>query len=313
MTPSRRLYPQEMAKIIQAQQASGQLDLSLDLDLSVTIGIVSYNRWRLTKRCLDSLYADQTYPFQVIIVDNGSEAETITFLQQAESAYPRLQVIYYGQNMGLTIARNQLAELAATDALCFLDNDIICHTGWLKEAIKVAVGFNAAFVAPLRLEVDGTVWGMGTDLVHTESGRVIEIARWFHNMPVEDVTRMMGGGECSGSLLSGGACMVRVRDFQQLGGFDEAYFLGFEDLDLSLRLAEASYEIWSAHRSWLTHDDQWQPQSETERAYVRNRFEMDRLEQQAAYFRSCWNADPLPAKYVVSIERRVLGKLGDEA
>lgn len=313
MTKNRRLYPQEMAKIIQAQKGAGASTFPPKQDISVTIGIVSFNRWRLTKRCLDSVYADQEYPFQVLIIDSVSEPETITFLKEAEKIYPNLRVIYNSHDYGLSAARNQIVEESDSDAVFFLDNDIICQKGWLKESVKVATNNDAAFVASMRLEVDGTVWGLGTDLSRTEDDSVIEILRWFHGFPFEEIVRMMDGGECTGNFLSGGAGMIRTIDFRKLGGFDEAFFLGFGDLDFSLRLTEAGYEVWSAHLSRLTHDDQWRPQSETEEAYVHNRFNMDRLQKQAAYFRSRWGADPLPAKYVDSIEQRVKGKLNKQA
>lgn len=309
MDIGRRLYPQEMAKIIEAQQSMDRPELSGYLDLSVTIGIISFNRWRLTKRCLDSIYSTCSYPFNVIIIDNDSEKETIEFLQHAVNIYPNLQVIFDTKNYGLSIARNKLVEEAKTDAVFFLDNDIICHSNWLEEAVKVSVKYDAAFVASMRLQLDGTVWGLGTDLIRSEGGSVIEIARWFHDLPPEIVVKMMDGGECTGTFLSGGAGMVRIRDFQKVGGFDESYFLGLGDLDFSLMLTEAGFKVYSSHLSWLTHDDQWRPQSKTEEAYVQNRFNIDRLDKQAEYFHSRWNADPLPTKYRQSIDQIIRDKL----
>ena len=73
----------------------------------VSIVIVTWNNYAFTKLCLASLLQNTTYPnYEIIVVDNGSEDETVEFLDALARREPRVRVILNGRNLGFAAANN---------------------------------------------------------------------------------------------------------------------------------------------------------------------------------------------------------------
>ena len=318
MAPStRRLYPQELLKIAAARQASEHESPALppvEDWPSVTVLVLTRDRLHLTRRCVESLYANSDYAFQLLIYDDGSQAETLAYLRHLRDSQNNVQrsqvrLIEESEPTGWGVARNRAFALATTDYVMSIDNDMICHPGWLREAMACAVRHQAAFVAPLRLNPDGAVWGHAADLIRTDEGKVLEIARWFHDLPLATVQSLFAGADVSANFVPGGAGLFLRDAFFECGGFDQAYQAGFEDLDLSLKLAARGYTVWTTERAVLTHDDQWHPLTAADVAYARSRYDQAALRASADHFKAVWGYDVLPQKYVGSFQMRLQGKL----
>jgi GT2 family glycosyltransferase len=310
MSETRRLYPQELLKVAQAERTheSGRVGEALTLP-SVTIAILSLDRVYLTRRCVESIYAHSDYPFDLLIWDNGSQPETVTFLRTLEETHDNLRVIYHPTNIGPARGRNHAFAEAPTDYVFSLDNDIICHAGWLSETMACATRHNAAFVAPMRLDVEGLVWALGPELVGSGEEAVVEIARWFHGLPVAYVQQIFDGCDTTTNFISGGAGLYAVDAFQACKGFKEVFEVGFEDIEFSLQLEAMGYTVWATPRAMVTHDDEWQPQTEADVDYVRVRYDMGTLRRDAVRFKELWNLEVLPDKYVRAFKTRARRKL----
>lgn len=310
MSRIRRLYPQELAKIAQAhrsQEVTGQLTRT-QLP-SVTIVILSLDRLHLTRRCLESIYAHSDYPFSLLILDNGSQPDTIAYLRVMERIQDNLRVIYHPTNLGCAGGRNRAFSEVETDYALVLDNDVVCHPGWLRETMACAMRHDAAFVAPMRLDTCGQVWALGVELVPTDNERVLEIARWFHDLPVATVQQLLGDGDLTTNYISGCVGLYAVDAFHTCEGFREIFQAGFEDMDFSLCLTKRGYTIWAPHRAMVTHDDEWRPQTESDVQYVRERYDIARLQRDAALFRELWDVEVFPDKYIRAFQTRVQRKL----
>jgi len=96
----------------------------------VSIIILTFNSIRFIKPCLDSIFA-QDYPApEVIIVDNGSKDNTVSFIKQN---YPQVILIENKENLGACKARNQAIEVAKGRWILTLDCDIILKEDFLKK------------------------------------------------------------------------------------------------------------------------------------------------------------------------------------
>jgi GT2 family glycosyltransferase len=188
---------------------------------------------------------------------------------------------------------------------------MICHSGWLRETMACAMRHTADFVAPLRLDPNGSVWAFAPELVRTESETVLEIARWFHDLPPATVQSIFGENDIVTNFISGGAGLFSRAAFQACGGFDEGYLAGFEDMDLSLKLAACGYTVWATTRAVLTHDDEWLPQTPADVEYARARYDKDLLRAAADRFQARWGVQVLPTKYVQSFQERLERKLAN--
>jgi N-acetylglucosaminyl-diphospho-decaprenol L-rhamnosyltransferase len=135
-----------------------------------------------------------------IVVDNGSVDDTVTLAERHGA-----RVVKLGQNRGFSVGCNAGARIADTEYLLMMNPDTIAGEGAVAALVAgaerhpEAAGFNP------HLERDGT--------------------------------GPQPNGDAALETLSGAALFVRKRLFDQIGGFDERFFLYFEDADLSARLA----------------------------------------------------------------------------
>lgn len=307
MPRPRRLYPQELVKIAQAQASPPRVSSSSAP--SVTIVILTLDRLHLTRRCIESIYANSEYPFTLLIHDDGSEPATLAYLNELQRQYNNVRLDAPTKRVGWAIARNLAFANVKTDYILSLDNDMICHAGFLRETMACAAQHTADFVSPLRLDVNGSVWAFAPELIRTENDTVLEIARWFHDLPLELVQTFFASSNVMTNFISGGAGLFSRAAFQACRGFDEGYTADFEDLDFSLKLVERGYAVWSSPRAVLMHDDEWLPHTEADVEYARARYDAEKIARSAAHLASRWSVDGLPPKLRASFAKRLERKL----
>lgn len=197
----------------------------------VSIIIPLFNQWPYTKRCLDAL--ERTAPdAEVVLVDNGStdatKNHTVTVKNPA--------------NLGFAVACNQGAWNAAGDVLVFLNNDTEPLDGWLDPLIApLAEGYGAA--GAKLIYPHGLIQHAGVDVdLRLPPGKEAQGVQ--KDLPSRDVDAVTG------------ACLAIHRElFLSLGGFDEGYWNGYEDVDLCLSVRAAGYPIRYVRESVVIHHE----------------------------------------------------------
>ncbi len=144
------------------------------------------------------------------------------------------------ENFGFAGNCNRAAAQATGDVLVFLNNDTIAHPGWL-EPLEEALTHHPVAGAQL-LYPDGRLQHAGIRLLRTPTE--------LHGINID---YQHPSGEVSAVT---GACLAIKRSlFEALEGFDEAYYNGNEDVDLCLRVEQATgMRSWYCAESVLTHD-----------------------------------------------------------
>lgn len=174
--------------------------------------IPTYNSLSSLQRCLAALQ-EQTCPdFEVVVVDDGSQDETASYL--AHLTWPRLRWESLPQNQGRSVARNAAVALAQAPLLIFLDSDMI-----------VTPAFVAAHLA-----------------FHSQGPNRIGQGRVIVTHDVEHPTRtpFSPWTDASRAFFATGNVSVAKAALEQVGGFDPAFRqYGWEDLELGLRLRQA--------------------------------------------------------------------------
>lgn len=196
--------------------------------LSVVIPL--YNCLPLTQAMLASLEATIPggIPHEIILVDDGSTDGTREWL--ATLGDPSFRILLNERNLGYAAANNRAAALAGGEFIAFLNNDLVLQPRWLEPmlAAHASLAGHAGLIGNVQLDaasgvVDhaGLVIGVTGKPVHVRT-LPNPISRIFHRFrPVPAVT---------------GACMMIERTlWRQLGGFDEGYVNGGEDIDLCFR------------------------------------------------------------------------------
>ena len=206
-------------------------------DLSVVI--VNYYSEDELAMCLRSLENSQE-PVEVIVVDNGSQKQAI---EQLLEVYPSLIWQSMGGNAGFAAACNAGARRAQSDKLLFLNPD--------TEVFSDSLG-NLARALDSRA-YSGAIMGCG---IENPDGTTQLSCRSFPNWKTflagrfSLLTRLFPSNSWSVNYLmsefnhsdtrqvdwvSGAALGIRKSSYERLGGFDESYFVYFEDVDLCKR------------------------------------------------------------------------------
>jgi len=190
--------------------------------VTTSVVLVVHNHAALTRACVESLQATRG-PFELCVVDNASDEETVDYLDRLARAVP-LRYRRNDDNVGLIRALNQGAELATGELLCFLHNDTeLRDPRWLERlqgAVASSAGIGlAGLYGVRRLRRDGRY--VGRTIVHCLEGAPTL------RTPRAEVAAVDG------------VCLCLARDvLERVGGFDEGYgfFHGYDrDLSFSVR------------------------------------------------------------------------------
>ncbi|HET6794094.1 MAG TPA: glycosyltransferase [Acidimicrobiales bacterium] len=217
----------------------------------VSIVIPLYNKVEYTEACLTSLAAT-TPPdlFEVVLVDNGSTDGTGELLACLGGD---VQVIRNAENLGFSKACNQGAAVARGRHLLFLNNDTEPHPGWLDPILAILEGEpDVGVVGSKLLFPDGTVQHAGVWMVADhEAGTLDGYHRLYRAVP--DDPRVDRRTDLQ--VVTGACLAIRRPLFEAVGGFDEEYWNGNEDVDLCLKVRAAGYRVVYEPASRLTHHE----------------------------------------------------------
>ncbi len=218
---------------LQAQPVGQEAGAGKQIVASIIIPV--FNKLDLTKQCLVKL-AEVTHgvEYEVIIVDNASSDGTAEFLSQLGGD---VQIIRNSENLGFAKGCNQGAKAAKGRYLVFLNNDTIPLDGWLQAMVEeVEQHPDVAVVGSKLLYEDGTIQhaGVGFSRIFFTPYHLYRMAR--ADMPAVNYRREF---QC----VTGACMLIRREVFEKVGGFDEGYRNGFEDVDLCLKVGEEGWKI----------------------------------------------------------------------
>jgi GT2 family glycosyltransferase/SAM-dependent methyltransferase/Flp pilus assembly protein TadD len=209
-----------------------------------SIIIPVYNNLELTKQCLTALASVTTgVDYEVILVDNGSTDGTAAFLQTLQGD---VRIIRNDENRGFAKACNQGAKEARGKYLVFLNNDTIPQSNWLGPLVQEVDGQpDVGIVGSKLLYPDDTVQHAG--VVFSRDGAPYHI---YRRVPADSPAV----GKRREFQAVTAACLLIRRDlFEAVGGFDEAFVNGFEDVDLCLKVRGIGFRVIYQPRSVLIH------------------------------------------------------------
>jgi GT2 family glycosyltransferase len=204
-----------------------------------------HNKAELTAQCLSSLEA--TLPahlhIEVVVVDDASSDATQEVLARHAG---RVGVVRHETNRGFASACNSGAASTAGDYLVFLNNDTQGTPGWLEALVRYAEAHEeAGAIGSKLLFPNGTVQHAG--VVIRQDGFPHHIYAGFPNEhPAVNRSRRF-------QSVTAACALIRRDAFDEIGGFDEEFRNGYEDVDLCLRLAGRGWEVHYCHESVLYH------------------------------------------------------------
>lgn len=223
----------------------------------LSVVIVSYNVKYFLEQCLCSVQRAVGYDMEVLVIDNNSRDGTVEYLQHR---FPIARFIINTENVGFAKANNQVLKEAKGKYILFLNPDTIVPGNFFKECI----GF---------MESHGNAGAMGVRMIDGGGEFLKESKRgfptpWVAFCKMSRLTKLFPRSATFARYYMGhlaehetntvdalaGACMIVRKDIlNQIGGFDEQFFMYAEDIDLSYRVQKAGYKNYYYPHTAIIH------------------------------------------------------------
>jgi GT2 family glycosyltransferase len=219
----------------------------LEVEKLLSIITINYNGLKDTCELIDTLpLNDET--IEVIVVDNASTQDEATEL---EKRYPLIIVIRSDKNLGFAGGNNLGIKAAHGKYLFFINNDTVFED------------FN---VRPLiaRLESSGQIGMVCPKIRFAWGSHPIQYSGYTPLSPVTMRNRSIGFGEADHGQYDvahptpyahGAAMMVKREVIERAGMMPECYFLYYEELDWSMMIRRAGYDIWYEPACTIYHKE----------------------------------------------------------
>ncbi len=207
----------------------------------VSIVTLSWNAPQFTKLALESIRAHTQQPHEVIIVDNGSDEETTSWLRTLDD----VRVIFNKENRGFAVGNNQGFAAARGEFVVMLNNDVIVTEGWLEGLLQPFDRIGGLGVtAPRSNKVAGDQQLSDCNYNDTDA---------MHRYAGERRGRLRGSGYLTDRAIGLCLCIDR-RVIDEVGGIDPSFGLGnFEDDDFCMRVRGAGYKIYVCDDVFIHH------------------------------------------------------------
>lgn len=215
--------------------------------MKLSVILVNWKTKDLTKDALASIFKEtKGFDFEVIVVDNNSEDGSVEMIR---AEFPQVVLIANKENVGFGKANNQGLKIATGDYLMFLNTDVVVLDGALNKLVSYLDSHADTMMVGPRL--------LNRDLSFQHACRRMlpnPINSFFHlfgltkifkqNKFINNYKQFAADPEVTGpaQALSGAAMMFRSQVYQELGGFDEIFFMYGEDLDFSKRVFDKGWK-----------------------------------------------------------------------
>lgn len=238
-------------------------------DLDLTISIVNWNTRQDLLDCLRSFIPEAarmlgegasfsigSYSCEVIVVDNGSQDFSVEAVREL---FPAVLVLPQERNLGFGRGHNKAFEISRGRFIFVLNPDSRLSPDSIAALIKCADNHpESAIFGPKVLNPNGTVQHSARRFPTLAAGlfRHSILGRLFPNNPaVREYLQTDWDHSDSREVdwVSGCAMLIRRSALIQMGGFEEAYYMYVEDVDICWRARDAGWKVWFCAEAEVTH------------------------------------------------------------
>jgi len=217
--------------------------------------VVSFRSLELVRDCLASLRDHPPdVPMTVFVVDNDSRDGTVELVAER---FPEVRLIPNAANLGFSTANNKAIRAGSGDYVLALNPDTRVTAGALQHMVDVMEARPDVGIAGCRLErEDGTLDHAAKRSFPTP------VSAFGHFTGIGRRERAAGGlaayrapGVESGPVdaVNGAFMLMRRRTLDEVGLFDEGYWMYMEDLDLCYRVKRAGWVVWYEPGATVVH------------------------------------------------------------
>ncbi len=203
----------------------------------LSVIIVNYNGLKYLKDCFDSLYKTlEGTAYEIIVIDNQSADNSCNYIREN---YPDIKLIESPENLGFGKGNNEAVKHAQGDYLLLINNDTIV----LDNLTPVLD----------HIKADKTIGALAINMLNGNKEYTIAVGRFpdfgamlrlknFSKAGKDIETGHFTKDAYEVDWLSGSFLMMPKKVYDEVGGFDEDYFMYVEDVDLSRRIYYKGYK-----------------------------------------------------------------------
>ncbi|MGZ0080389.1 glycosyltransferase family 2 protein [Methylomonas sp. YC3] len=219
--------------------------------------IVNFNAGELLKFCVESLL-DCSEDVEIIVIDNASEDDSLNALL----TIPGVRVERNSENLGFAAGCNQGIKLASTNNLLFINPDCFVEKHALQDLMnELALDYHIGMVGGFLINPDGTEQAGGRRAIPTPWRSFVRAFglsrldnRWprlffdfhLHKQPLPEKPIEV-------EAISGACMLVKRQAIEDVGEWDDGYFLHCEDLDWCMRFRQKGWKIKFVPTAKIAH------------------------------------------------------------
>jgi GT2 family glycosyltransferase len=221
---------------------------------TTAVCIINYNTCDLLRECLFSIMT-QTAD-HIVVVDNASTDESV---QMVKTEFPAISLLALEQNVGYGAASNRGIARCQTEHIVLLNADTVMKPGALRALSDYLQSHpRAAIVGPRILNQDGTLqrssfyFPTPLPILLYVSG----LYPWISGiLLLKNRILQQGSNESAVAVpwILGAALAFRQEQIREIGGFDERFFMYFEEVDLCYRLSSRGQQIHLVPEAEIIH------------------------------------------------------------
>lgn len=232
-----------------------------DSEPLVSIIVLNKDGVHHLKRLLKDFSQKTNYSnFEFILVDNDSSDESVSYVKSLNVDFP-LKIIENDENLSFSKANNDAVKEASGEYVLLLNNDIEPTFGWLNEMMGIMLNnenvgsVGAKLVFPyypnskrksFKLQHGGDIFTF-----RNEKYYVYPYNQYNPGNPFgREVTKPRKVVSATAAVL-----LVKKSVYEDIGGLDEGYIYGYEDVDFSLKLHQKGFDIHYCSSALLFHHE----------------------------------------------------------
>lgn len=214
--------------------------------MKVSIIIINFNTPNLTINCIESLIKFHAeIDLEIIVVDNASSDNSLEMLKN--SFGHTIKLIPSDINLGFAGGNNLGAKSATGKYLIFLNSDTIINSDFITPCVKILEeNENIGAISPRLILPDKT-------LQQSSYGIFPTIWRLLLQKTKKDPIAQYKNGYFLTDWISGCAFIIKKSIFQEIGAWDEKFFLYYEDIEICKRLHDKSYQVAVSQNASIVH------------------------------------------------------------
>ena len=242
---------------------------------SVSIIMKVWNALAHVRLCLKTLLHNTDGPFELIVIDNGSQPEVVEFLRGVADGDPRVRLIENPTNIGPTQANRQGVALARHGLICLIDSDVLVPHGWLGRLVTeferrpdvkllAPLNYHQTLSHPFGPENSTAAW-FRTRKEYERASPLRQFHAYSGGLSIEEFDELMcstHAGELTAHMYTcppdfiGTCCALLDADFvAAAGGIADPRFAGYgsEDVDLCWRIGERGGQVARTAAVYVHH------------------------------------------------------------